>query len=221
MEPQENPKNNSARNGHNNQSKESIYKRFVNLNHDHPVLMNIVYIMIASVVLVWILLMFIDSWTLHGEESVVPPVKGQSIELATKTLSSDGFQCEVMDSVFGSNLAPGTVVEQTPREGSKVKPGRTIYVSIVAYSPKMVTVPDFMNVSMRQGVSMFEGLGLKVSIVTVPSEFKDLVLGAKSNGHSLRAGERIPASASVIIEVGGGVNEEEIEEDILSEIEIE
>ncbi|MBD5180695.1 MAG: PASTA domain-containing protein [Bacteroidales bacterium] len=220
MESQENKRNNQ---GH--KSKESIYRRFVNLNHDHPVLMNIVYIFIAACVLVWVLLMFIDSWTLHGEESVVPSVKGQSIELAEKTLSSDGFQCEVMDSVFGSQLAPGTVVEQTPREGSKVKPGRTVYVSIVAYSPKLVTVPDFMNVSMRQGVSMFEGLGLKVNVVTVPSEFKDLVLGAKCNGRALRAGERIPSTSSVTVEVGGGITDEiedtETEDELTTEINIE
>ena len=220
MESQENKRNNQ---GH--KPKESIYRRFVNLNHDHPVLMNIVFIFIAACVLVWVLLMFIDSWTLHGEESVVPSVKGQSIELAEKTLSSDGFQCEVMDSVFGSQLAPGTVVEQTPREGSKVKPGRTVYVSIVAYSPKLVTVPDFMNVSMRQGVSMFEGLGLKVNVVTVPSEFKDLVLGAKCNGRALRAGERIPSTSSVTVEVGGGITDEiedtETEDELTTEINIE
>ena len=130
-----------------------------------------------------------------------------------------------MDSVFGSQLAPGTVVEQTPREGSKVKPGRTVYVSIVAYSPKLVTVPDFMNVSMRQGVSMFEGLGLKVNVVTVPSEFKDLVLGAKCNGRALRAGERIPSTSSVTVEVGGGITDEiedtETEDELTTEINIE
>lgn len=195
-----------------NSKKESLYKRFINLNHDHPVLMNILYIILASIVLIWFLLLFIDSWTRHGDEAIVPMVKGQSIELATRTLAEDGFSCEVMDSVFGSTQTPGTVVEQTPREGSHVKPGRTIYVSIVAYSPKMVTIPDFLNVSMRQGVSMFEGIGLKVTVVTVPSEYKNLVLGAKINGHQIRAGERVPSSSSVILEVGGGLADEDEED---------
>lgn len=192
--------------------KESFYKRFVALNHDHPVLMNILYVILASIILVWLLLLFIDSWTRHGDEAIVPMVKGQSIELASRTLTADGFQWEVMDSVFGSSQTPGTVVEQTPREGSHVKPGRTVYVSIVAYSPKMVTIPDFMNVSMRQGISMFEGIGLKVNVVTVESEYKDLVLGAKIGGHQIRAGERVPASSSVTLEVGGGTSDDEEEE---------
>ncbi len=218
MEQKETKKTSTGSHGN---KKVSLYKRFIELNHDHPVLMNIVYIIVASIILVWLLLLFIDSWTRHGDEAVVPMVKGQSIELASRTLADDGFQCEVMDSVFGSSHTPGTVVEQTPREGSHVKPGRTVYVSIVAYSPKMVTVPDFMNVSMRQGVSMFEGIGLKVKVVTVPSEYKDLVLGAKINGHQIRAGERVPASSSVTLEVGGGMPDEDEEEESTEEFIIE
>lgn len=192
----------------NKAKKSGPMERFRLLNRQHPVLMNIVYILLAAVLLVWLLLLFIDSWTRHGDVAVVPALKGQSIELASMTLENDGFHWEVMDSVFESAQRPGTVVEQNPRAGSSVKPGRTVYLTIVAYSPKMITVPDFMNVSMRQGVSMFEGLGLRVHVVTVASEYKDLVLGAKVNGVPVRAGQRIPVSANIVLEVGGGDMEE-------------
>lgn len=185
-------------------SKTSFYKRFVEINRDHPVIMNIVYIFIAAFVLVWLLLTFLDSWTRHGDEAVVPSLKGQTIELASMSLENDGFKWEVMDSVFEATQRPGTIVEQNPHAGSRVKPGRTVYLTIVAFSPKMVTVPDFMNVSLRQGRSMFEGLGLNVHIVTVASEYKDLVLGAKINGVPLRPGQRIPVTSNVTLEVGGG-----------------
>ena len=187
-----------------NSQKPSFYQRLVNANREHPVLMNFIYVIIAAVVLVWLILLFLDSWTRHGEEAVVPALKGQTVELASLSLESDGFGWEVMDSVFESSQRPGTVVEQTPAAGSRVKPGRTVYLTIVAYSPKMVTVPDFMNVSRRQGQSMFEGLGLRVHIVTVASQYKDLVMGAKVNGVPLRAGQRIPVTSNVTLEVGGG-----------------
>ncbi|MDE6094506.1 MAG: hypothetical protein K2F61_07010, partial [Muribaculaceae bacterium] len=83
------------------------------------------------------------------------------------------------------------------------------YLTIVAFSPKLVTVPEFINASLRQGISIFEGLGLKkVDIVKVPSEYKDLVLGARYNGLPLQAGMKIPTTASVIIEVGAGTDED-------------
>lgn len=188
-------------------SKPSMSQRFKELNANHPVLMNILYILLAIVAVCWLLMLFIDAWTRHGVEIEVPSLKGQSIELAEATLIHDGFRCEVMDSVFEGDMRPGTVVEQTPPEGSRVKPGRTVYVTIVATNPKMVIVPDFVNVSRRQGVSIFEGLGIKVHVVTVNSEYKDLVLGAKYNGVPLRPGQRIPVTANVTLEVGGGASD--------------
>lgn len=188
----------------NNGQKTSFYQELVSFTREHPVLMNFIYVIIAGVVLVWLVLLFLDSWTRHGEEAVVPALRGQTVELAAMTLEGDGFGCEVMDSVFESSQRPGTVVEQVPQAGSRVKPGRTVYLTIVAYSPKMVTVPDFMNVSRRQGQSMFEGLGLRVHIVTVASQYKDLVMGAKVNGVPLRPGQRIPVTSNVTLEVGGG-----------------
>ncbi len=194
----------------NNQDKpkKSFIQRFKDANHDHPVLMNLLYVIIASSFVIWLLLLFLDSWTHHGDEAIVPSLKGNSIELATMTLENDGFPWEIMDSVYETVREPGTVVEQTPCAGSRVKPGRKVYLTIVAFSPKMVTVPDFMNVSMRQGRSMFEGLGLDVKVVTVPSEYKDLVLGAKINGKPLKPGQRVPVTSSVTLEVGGGIEDD-------------
>lgn len=174
----------------------------------HPVLANIFYIILTAIIVVWLLLCFLDSWTHHGDEAEVPSLKGQSVELAEITLENEGFKCEIMDSVFESTMRPGTVIEQNPSGGARVKPGRTVYLTIVAFSPKMVTVPDFMNVSMRQARSMFEGLGIKVHLVTVSSQFEGLVLGAKVNGVPLKPGQRIPVTSNVTLEVGGGYMDE-------------
>lgn len=175
----------------------------------HPVIANIFYIILTAIVLIWLLMCFLDSWTRHGDEVEVPVLKGNSIELAEITLENQGFKCEIMDSIYETTLKPGTVVEQNPAGGSWVKEGRTVYLTVVAFSPKMVTVPDFLNVSMRQGRSMFEGLGIKVHLVTVASQFKDLVLGAKVNGVPLKPGQRIPVTSNVTLEVGGGYMDDE------------
>lgn len=198
--------------------KTDFMTRFGQFRKGHPIVMNLIYIMLAGVALTWLMLWFLDGWTLHGEFRQVPQVKGLSLGEAGRQLSDGDFRMEVMDSVFESGHAPGTVVEQTPHSGSNVKPGRTVYLTIAAFSPKMVTVPDFRNVSSRQGRSMFEGLGLKsVTVTEVPSEYKDLVLGARCNGAELQPGARIPVSAAVVIEVGAGISEETDSLDMLVE----
>ena len=174
----------------------------------HPVLMNFVYIIVTGFVLVMMLLWFLDFWTFHGQERVVPDVKGQPYAAAVSNVDVAGLRAEISDSVFDSYSRPGTVVEQTPIPGAKIKKGGTVYLTVVAFSPKLITVPDFYNVSVRQARSMFEGLGIKeVREQTVTSEYQGLVLGAKFNGVSLQPGARIPVSAVVTLEVGSGFDE--------------
>lgn len=198
--------------------KTSFIKRAVAYMRLHPVLTNFVLIVIAALIVAWLILRFLAVWTHHGEQEQVPDLKGMSYVAARDVLKSGNLKAEITDSIFDDTYAPGTVVEQSPHSGAWVKPWRTVYLTIVAYSPKMVTVPDYYNVSMRQGVSMFEGLGVKkVSVVTVPSEYRDLVLSAKFNGLEVRPGTRIPASAVITLEVGSGYDTEEEEIEITSD----
>ena len=126
-----------------------------------------------------------------------------------------GLKGVVSDSIFDSYSRPGTVVEQVPVPGARIKVGGSVYVTIVAYSPKLVTVPDFFNVSVRQARSMFEGLGIaQVREVPVLSEYAGLVLGAKFNGVDLQPGARIPVSSVVTLEVGTGMDTIEEEDSI-------
>lgn len=175
----------------------------------HPVLMNFIYVIAASCLLFWFLLLFIDYWTFHGQERVVPDVKGQAYSSAAGNVDLAGLTPVLTDSVFDSYTRPGTVVEQVPVPGARIKKGGSVYLTIVAFSPKLVTVPDFMNVSVRQARSMFEGLGIKeVRTVEVISEYSGLVLGARFNGVALQPGARIPVSAVVTLEVGSGYEED-------------
>lgn len=187
------------------QSRQLLMNNAGNFRKRHPVLMNLIYIIVASVLLIWMLLWFIDFWTFHGEERVVPDVKGQTFESAEGNVDLSGLKAVISDSVFDSYSRPSTVVEQTPIAGARIKKGGTVYLTIVAFSPKLITVPDFYNVSVRQARSMFNGLGIsEVREVPVISEYQGLVLGAKFNGVSLQPGARIPVSAVVTLEVGSG-----------------
>lgn len=184
-----------------NHHKESFRKR-------HPVMMNLLYAACATVLAVWMALWFLDFWTFHGQERAVPDVKGQSFEMAQGNISRAGLRAVVTDSVYDSYARPGTVVEQSPIPLAKIKRGGTVYLTLVAYTPKMVTIPDFYDVSERQARSMLEGLGItQVMTVNVPSEYAGLVLGAKFNGVSLRPGAKVPVTAVITLEVGGGMED--------------
>ena len=180
-------------------------KKVIAYLKDHPIIATLIYIFIAGWLVLLSALIFLDYWTHHGEESTVPTVTQLMYEDAASKLRSEGLDVELADSIYDTTRPAGMVVEQTPHPNAKVKPGRTVYLTIVAFAPKMVTVPHYLNVSSRQARAAFEGLGIKnVEVVEVESEYRDLVLGAKFNGVPLREGTRIPVSAYITLEVGKG-----------------
>ena len=168
-------------------------------------LINLCCMLAVGFVIGWIALIWLDVWTDHGSEVTTPSVKGMPYSVAAATLASQGFGCELIDSVYDTTRPPGTVTEQSPKEGSMVKTGREIYLTITAVNPKMVSLPKVTDVSERQARAMLAGVGIKsISTVSVPSDYKDLVVGLRVDGSRVSAGTRVPVTSHVVIEVGSG-----------------
>lgn len=174
-------------------------------NFFHWLILNLFLIFFVTFFVVLILLGWLDNWTNHGHYVEIPQVKGLSYVEANKLLKNSGFGVELSDSIFDNKTPPGTVIEQNPKQGTKVKDGRTVYLTINAFSPKTVSIPSLTDVSLRQARSILEGLGIRNIIVKyIPSEYKDLVIGVKKDGMTLKPGTRIPVTEAIILEVGEG-----------------
>lgn len=177
-------------------------------------LFNLAMMALAAIVLIWILLTWLDSWTDHGHYVEVPQVKGMTYAGAVENLESNGFEALLSDSIYDGKTRPGTVVEQNPKQGTKVKSGRTVYLTITAFSPKSVSVPSLTDVSLRQARSILEGLGFRnIYVEYVPSEFKDLVVSVRSGDRQLTAGTRLPVTSPIVLNVGQGMAEDTVSED--------
>lgn len=163
---------------------------------------------IVVMVVAWGAMMWLDMWTGHGKVVNVPSVKGLTYSEAVEKLRSENLVVELADSVYDTGTAPGTVLEQNPKVDTKVKPGRAVFLTINAFSPKTVTIPALNDISLRQARSILEGLGIKnIQERRVASEFKDLVLDVKYNGVRLAPGARIPVNGTIELEVGEGMPE--------------
>lgn len=171
----------------------------------YPLTANILAIVIVGILLVVCAMWGLDVWTAHGKVQVVPDVRTLSVKEAEQTLRGCNLLTEVVDSVYGSHGARGSVVEQVPPPGNRVKPGRTVYLTINAYEAKKVTLPELIGSSVRQARATLQTLGFTdIREVRVPSDYRDLVIAVKSMGVPLRAGTVVPVGASIVIEVGEG-----------------
>ena len=155
--------------------------------------------------LVFLLSIWLNHWTRHDDVVYVPNVKGMSFDEAQIHLLSQGFEVELSDSIYDNNAKRGVVVDQNPKDSTTVRSGRTIYLTINAFYPRMVYIPALTDISIRQARAALEGIGIKnITIKEVPSLYKDLVLGAKWNGKQLMPGTRVPLNAKIVLEVGKG-----------------
>ena len=172
------------------------------------ILLHIGLMLIVAVVIGWLSMMWLDVWTRHDQTITVPSVKSMTYESAATTLATEGLVAVLSDSVYDRTTRPGTVIEQNPKVGTIVKEGREIYLTINAFSPKMVTLPTLTDISLRQAKSILEGLEIKnVVEKRIPSEFKDLVLGVYYKGRRLSPGARVPVNSTIELEVGQGLTD--------------
>lgn len=181
----------------------------------HPLVSHFVLIIITALILMWGVLLFLDSWTMHGSTAVVPDIKGRTYGEAQATLAVNKLTIEISDSIYDRSLKPGTIVESWPKAGAIVKEGRQVYVTITAFSPKQVTIsmPLTGNVSSRQAMSYLQGIGITdIRLEHVPSEFADLVVGARYGDTPLSVGSVIPVTSTVTLQIGTGPEQTEEDE---------
>ncbi len=65
---------------------------------------------------------------------------------------------QVIDSVYTSLVPRGCVAEQNPKPGFKVKKWRNIALTINAFSPEMVAMPNLVDLPLRQAIALIEEL---------------------------------------------------------------
>ena len=71
-------------------------------------------------------------------------------------------------------------------------------------------IPKRTDVSERQARAMLAGLGItRIDAVSVPSDYKDLVVGVRVKNIPAVAGARIPVNERIVLEVGSGPAQEE------------
>lgn len=173
----------------------------------HPIISHFLIICMLTMLLLWGAMIFLDSWTQHGSTSVVPQIRNMSYAEATSALNANNLIIEINDSVYDRSMPPGTIVESWPKAGAVVKKGRQVYVTVTAFSPKQVTVsmPLTGNVSSRQAISYLKGIGITdIRLVSVPSEFPDLIMGARYGDTPITVGTVMPVTSTVTLEVGTG-----------------
>lgn len=154
--------------GNNKKAKSSNKKSgFIGFLRRFPVIANIFYIGIFGIITLVAVYVGLIVGTRHGKIIEVPNFMGMSIEDAEGVALKSDLNLIVRDSIFDVDLPGGTIVDQLPKTSTvrevTVKPGRKIYVTVNAYTRRMVNIPYVAKQTLRQALNQIERSGLTVS----------------------------------------------------------
>lgn len=145
----------------------------------------------------------IKSYTHHGISYAVPSFSGLTFEAAEELAKANSLEIEIMDSVYNKFSEPGTVIDQVPKSGKRVKEGRMIYLTMNALEPEKVKLPRITDISFRQAQVLLDNCGLTIDNITYePSEYNDLVLRVKQGSKDVGEGDMLVKGSSVVLVVG-------------------
>ncbi len=99
--------------------------------------------------------------TRHGDEFPLPDVVGMSITDARAVFEMKNIKAEIAGEEPTPDLPEGTVIAQTPSQGSMVKEGRRVKL-IISAGQEMVYVPSMVGYSQRQAKLRLREVGLRI-----------------------------------------------------------
>ena len=156
-----------------------------------------------TIFLILFIVIFLKVYTDHGESIEIPDLKGKTTSEVADILSRQELRFEIQDSVYSPETSPGTVLDQFPKPGMKVKENRTVFLTLCALSQEMIRMPQLTDISYRQAINLIESSGLVAGRVEYkPSEFLNLVLEQKVNGRIVGNGELVPKGSTVDLVLG-------------------
>lgn len=170
--------------------------------------------LIAMVVVVVALFMgaqyALSVYTHHGEGIEVPNLYGMDYEDAVDQMGRYGVYVVASDTGYNKKMEANSILVQTPGEGTKVKEGRTVYVTINSPSSPKVKIPDIIdNSSFREAQARLTAIGFRLLEPKTVEGERDWVYGVMANGKSLQAGDQVSIETPLTLVIGSGAYDED------------
>lgn len=166
---------------------------------------------VSFIAIVAVTLMSLDKCTRHATEQPMPNVVGLQAEEAIE-LYGNQFDFIIYDSVYVKDLPKGSIYQQNPRGGAKVKQGRNVYCVMVSKSPEKVKMPDLHTRSLREAIRILKSLEINVKeLVFVDHVFKNAVVEQFVDDTIIKPETLLNKGSMVTLHVGKGQGLQEVQ----------
>jgi eukaryotic-like serine/threonine-protein kinase len=170
-------------------------------------LKNLGFAIILIVGSIMILLIFLNLYTRHGQARPIPDFYGLTLEQTAKLAKKSRLKYQVIDSVYTSLVPRGCVAEQNPKPGFKVKKWRNVVLTINAYKPEMVAMPNLVDLPIRQAIALISGSGLEMGELRYRPDLSiDVVIEQHYNGKNISEGDSVQKGSVIDLVLGKGLS---------------
>ena len=167
---------------------------------------NLLIILFLCGVLLWITFRLLDRYTRHDQVYSMPDFVGQDFRQVKHDYSKD-FNFILIDSVYPKGQQPGSIYQQDPLPGSKIKKGRNVYAIIVAVTPEKTVMPNLKGISLREAIGRLESSGLDVDYLDYVSySYKNNIIDQYYKGQPIAEGTELVKGSKIMLRVGIGVD---------------
>ncbi len=147
--------------------------------------------------------------THHGEEVIMPDVRGKNMTLAVSELQTFGFEV-LVDSTYETTSMALAVLKQLPESGAHVKRGRTIFLTVNMLTPPKIPMPNVKDLSYRSAEMILRNNKLLVGDTSYKADIASgAILEASSNGKVIEPGQKIYQGSKIDLVIGNGLGKTE------------
>jgi beta-lactam-binding protein with PASTA domain len=170
-------------------------------------LKNLGFAVIIAVAGVLILLIWMNFYTRHGQARPVPNFVGLTMEQTTRLARKSRLRYQIIDSIYTTTVPRGCIAEQNPKPGFKVKKWRNIVLTINAFHPEMVAMPNLVDLPLRQAKALVESSGLEIGQLKYRPDLSiDVVMDQQYNGRNIPEGDSIQKGSVIDLILGKGLS---------------
>ncbi|MDE6010222.1 MAG: PASTA domain-containing protein [Muribaculaceae bacterium] len=178
----------------------------------HPIIVNLAIIILVAILGICIVYLSIAIFTKHGQSDKVPGVENMRYTQAIQILHESGLKVDIRDSLYKDDVKPGYVIEQFPKAGATVKPGRKIFLYINSVHPKETVIDDdnhpledaLHGFSYRSALAKLQELGFKdIQVVRILGD-NECVAKLTANGVTIKKMQKVPVNAKIVMQVYDG-----------------
>lgn len=156
---------------------------------------------------IMILLIWLNFYTRHGQARPVPDFTGLSMEETMLLAKKSRLRYQIIDSVYTTLVPRGCVAEQNPKPGFKVKKWRNITLTLNAFNPEMVSVPNLIDLPIRQAIALIESSGLETGQLQYKPDLSiDIVIEQLYNGNAVAEGDSLQKGSVIDLVLGKGLS---------------